>query len=353
MFNFTICNGPRQVIGVEVTAINKEQGAFWVKGNQYNADISQWVEVPIALRVGPFALPKLDKIKVGDTILVKMTYDEGNNQVGTAEEIGIKGETIITYSAKNNKKYVTFAKVNRIQTYQKKDNTGGKLSLQLSFKNPINAKDGTRLGEEYRKTNDQGQEIVSYWINSSLFFNSQFESAYTAEKAETEIGQGDTIICVTTEKPNKNDPSKMNYSCNKFLIVEKAAVQPAVSANPFPEIPGVASPVATEGQFLNQAPTPQPTAQVPTMPTAPAPQPQLTPAPQPQFAPQPQMTQVPTQAPAMAPTAQVPTMAPTQVPTQATTPTAPVAPVAPTAPTMAAPQMNGVPANFAAQLPFN
>jgi len=365
MYNYTIVNGQRPVLGVEVTLVDKAQKAIWVKGTQFDKDRSQWIEIPIALRVGPFAEPKLDKIQVGDTILAKVIFDEGRSDVATCDEIGIKGDTIITYNKNNNKKYVTYSKVNGIKVFNKKDGTG-KLSLQLSFKNPLNAKDGTYLGTVFEKTNDEGKTISSYWLNSSMFYDSKFESSYTAEKAESEIGNGDTIICVTAESPNKNDPTKMNYSCNKFIVLEKAAPAPAVVSNPFPEIPGIKSPVASAEQMLNQAalqpqqatPTPQPQA------SAPAPVP--TPAPQqaaPQVAPMPQQM-APTPAPIMPQaTPQVVTPVALVQPQQATpvvaqapnpTPITPVAPVQAQPVQMAAPTAPvGMPINLANQLPFN
>ena len=140
MFSLNICNGVRPVYGVEVTAVDINQKAIWVKGSKYSPDLGQWVDCPLGLRVGPFAEPKLSKINVGDTILVKIMFDEGSLNTGTAEEIAIKGETIITYSQKNNKKFVSFQRVNGVKVYNKPDGTG-KMSIQFSFKNPINAKD--------------------------------------------------------------------------------------------------------------------------------------------------------------------------------------------------------------------
>lgn len=244
MYSMNICNGTRPVVGVEVTAVDIAQKAIWVKGSKYNSDLGQWTDCPLGLRVGPFAEPKLSKINVGDIILAKIMFDEGSTNTGTVEEIALKGETVITYSQKNNKKFVSFSKVNGVKVYNKPDGSG-KMSIQFSFKNPINAKDGTYLGTEFTKTNEQGQTISSYWLNSSLFFNSPYETAYTAEKAESEIGQGDTIICVTTEKPSKKDPSKMNYSCDKFIVLEKAEAMPVGSDNPFPELPGITSPISS------------------------------------------------------------------------------------------------------------
>ncbi len=365
MYNYVICNGSRPVLGVIVTAISKEQNAIWVKGTQYNKDLAQWIEVPLALRIGPFAAPKLEKIQVNDTILVKVMFDEGSNQVGTAEEIGIKGDTIITFNNNNNKKYVTYSKVNGIKVYNKKDGTG-KQSIQFSFKNPLNAKDGTYLGSLFEKTNDEGKTISSYWLNSSLFYESKFESNYTAEKAETEIGQGDTIFCVTAEIPNKNDPTKLNYSCNKYIVLEKAAPAPAVVSNPYPEIPGIQSPVASESQMLNANLNQTPTQATPAAQPTVAPQqtimPLVTPVAPQQTAMPPVTPAVPQQTTPVTPVAPAP-VAPAPMVAQ-TQPTAPMAPAAPTPvvptvaqttaqPSMAAPQIPmGMPMNLANQLPF-